>query len=571
MSNIQTLIDDVTQKLSNQSNQNSNHDPFPIETTYKKQVKIRTANIVQQAKFITEEKIKSVVNSYKVIKKWAYILHDKDTNKDGTPKEPHYHIVLSINPAVDIERVAEWFGVPTNLIGIPKGSKGKYGINAFLDCSKYLTHEDEKQQEQGKHHYSDDEVKCNFEFRDEIDTYEVKRLTFNNNQSMFGNNAISEKTKNLRVKVLKGELKLSDIDNDDYVIDINQLNLCRREYLRKHAVIPKFRTNYYIHGGSGSGKSFASRALAKSIFDPYNRLKDEEVFFVTGQGKAMFQGYDGQPVIIFDDLRATALLKYYDGNPGAIFNLFDPVPSTSEQNIKFGSIKLTHYVAIVNSIENFEEFSKNICYKIEKYQDTPEPDKQLWRRFPFWFWLSSDGKQTYDFFVSRQFFNPDEPNYKAYDCFRKMGVRYGLLKAGIDFGMDSVEYNNVRLAHFDKAIEFYRLTKDKFEQSGNVLTLEQKQKLFIDIAEEEKQKSVANLVFDTVDFSEDIDNEILDLKAMEEKALLDYYKVQRKLAEINDLKRRKLAEFDLLAQQEQENIDNEINAITEDTRDMEVD
>lgn len=567
MNNIQTLIDDVTQKLSNQ---NHDHDPMPITTSTfvgKKQILIRTANIVQQAKFINEDTIKSIVNQYKVIKKWAYILHDKDTNEDGTPKEPHYHIVLSLNPPTNIESIAKWFGVPTNLIGIPKGSKGKYGVNAFLDCTKYLTHEDEKQQEKGKYLYSDDEVKCNFEFREEIDTYEVKRINYQSNQqSMFGSNAISEKTKQLRVQVLEGKLKLSDIEHDDYVTDMNQLNMCRREYLRKHAAMPMFRANYYIHGGSGSGKSFASRALAKAIFDPNNELKDEEVFFVTGQGKAMFQGYDGQPVIIFDDLRATALLKYYEGNPGAIFNLFDPIPSTSEQNIKFGSIKLTHCLAIVNSIETFEEFSQNICYKIQKYQDTPEPDKQIWRRFPFFMVLREGGKQVYDLFVSRQFFNPDEKNYKAYDCFRQMGVSYGLLKASVDFGMDSVEYNNLRQTHFEKPVEHYKLTKNKFEQSGNVLTLEQKQKLFNDISEEEKQKNVANLVIDTIDFSQN-SNDILDLKSMEEQALLEYQKAQRNLAIVNELKHRKLAEFDLLAQQEQAEIDR----IIEDTRDMEVD
>ena len=25
---------------------------------------------------------------------WAYILHDRDKNPDGTPKKPHYHIVV---------------------------------------------------------------------------------------------------------------------------------------------------------------------------------------------------------------------------------------------------------------------------------------------------------------------------------------------------------------------------------------------------------------------------------------------------------------------------------------------
>ncbi len=42
-------------------------------------------------------------------------------------------------------------------------SKSKAVGTRFLDCVQYLTHETEKQQASGKHHYDDSEIKANFD------------------------------------------------------------------------------------------------------------------------------------------------------------------------------------------------------------------------------------------------------------------------------------------------------------------------------------------------------------------------------------------------------------------------
>ncbi len=108
--------------------------------------------------------------SHKTIKQWAYICHDKDVAtkddeaqngfKEGTLKPRHWHIVLKCDKAIEIDTIAKWLGVSSNFIDVPRGGK-----RAFLDCVQYLTHEDEKQRNLGKHHYKDDEVKSNFPFR----------------------------------------------------------------------------------------------------------------------------------------------------------------------------------------------------------------------------------------------------------------------------------------------------------------------------------------------------------------------------------------------------------------------
>ena len=51
--------------------------------------------IVQQTNYITEKQIEDgIKNGFKSILQYAYILHDKDTDKDGKPKAAHYHICL---------------------------------------------------------------------------------------------------------------------------------------------------------------------------------------------------------------------------------------------------------------------------------------------------------------------------------------------------------------------------------------------------------------------------------------------------------------------------------------------
>ena len=46
---------------------------------------------------------------YKSIKKYAFILHDKDKNLDGTPKKPHIHLLLHFGTAFDTDNLLKWF------------------------------------------------------------------------------------------------------------------------------------------------------------------------------------------------------------------------------------------------------------------------------------------------------------------------------------------------------------------------------------------------------------------------------------------------------------------------------
>lgn len=422
-------------------------------------MRARTVNIMQYEEYISEETIKNVLSSYKSIEKYAWIKHDKDIDVEtGKLKESHFHIVLQFKTPIYTYQVAKWFKLPVNFVDVPKGR------DAFIQCAQYLTHESEKEQEKGKHLYADDEIFSNFDFREELKKYEENKL----NKSLNGR----DKKAQLRKKVMHEGLKLSEIYIDDYVADFVMLRKCRLEYLKIYAELPKTRINFYITGGGGTGKSLSSKALAKTLVDPDNQLKDEEVFFVVGQQNSKFDNYDGQPVLIWDDLRAFDLLNYYNKNVGAIFNLFDVIPSSSQQNIKFSSVKLINSINIVNSVESFQVFADTICYK---NGGLDEPDKQIYRRFPFF--IEINNSQKYDFFVNKQFFNDDEPNYKAYIQHKEMGI--GIMKITNAYKADDLKRLELTKKHFDIVDKEHKKAVSKFEISENIEDLQRELELEI--------------------------------------------------------------------------------------------
>ena len=112
---------------------------------------------------------------------------------------------------------------------------------------------------------------------------------------------------------------------------------------------------------------------------------DEDIFFEVGAKGAPFEGYDGQPVIIWNDRRAFDLLQELNGR-GNVFNVFDTHPTKQRQNVKFSSICLCNEVNIVNSVQDYVEFLERLAggYTDRNGEEHEAEDKgQSYRRFPF--------------------------------------------------------------------------------------------------------------------------------------------------------------------------------------------
>lgn len=333
--------------------------------------KAKVFNIMQYVKhketgkeLIDETAIKLGL-AHRTIQEWAYILHDKDKMEDGSPKPPHYHIVLKLGTAVDVETIAKWFQIPSNFVDIPKG------WGAFLDCVEYLTHEAKPE----KHHYGDDEVCANFDFRGALNRKNQNRLQYGKD--------LNEKEQ-MMVDVLHGKSLRDCMAEDEllYISNIDKLHKLRLEYISMQEP-PKLRLNYYVYGPGGIGKGLMCRALARALFPISDN--DEDIFFETGSKNALFEGYDGQPVIIWNDCRALDLLNALNGR-GNVFNVFDTHPSGQRQNVKYSSVRLCNCVNIVNGIQGYTEFLDGLAgeYKDRSGEEFKAEDKsQSYRRFPF--------------------------------------------------------------------------------------------------------------------------------------------------------------------------------------------
>lgn len=245
-----------------------------------------------------KEDLKTILEKSSV-EEWAYILHDKDIDKDGKTIRPHFHVVLKFKDAKTISRVAKIFNDKQEYIEVWKNTIG----NAY----SYLIHETSKAKD--KHHYEPTEVISSFDFETRI--------------------------KQIRKKVAKPSKK--DIDDliDDYSNElltktelqekIGVLEMARHKTLldhiedilayKKHQKFLKdFKgqkcTTYWIYGKSGIGKTKMVREILEELH-PNN-------FRILGSQRDHFQEYHGEEFIVINDLRPQ------DYEYGQLLTLLDP-------------------------------------------------------------------------------------------------------------------------------------------------------------------------------------------------------------------------------------------------------
>ena len=347
------------------------------EQIKEKPIKARVFHIVQRSvmiekignetvmtELLTRDKIMQGLG-HKGIKEWAFILHDKDVDENGNLKSPHWHIVISCPNQAKLTSISEWFGVPCNFIDLPKGR------GAFGDCIAYLTHEEI----QGKYVYERSEISANFD----VEKFFQNRLE---EKTKYGKSLTEEER--IIAGVLYNGMTLAYCRKNyryEYIRLFERLKKCRIDYLSQLPP-PQTRVNFYIEGEGGIGKGLFSRALALSFFSEYE--DESEIFFEVGGENVTFEGYDGQPVVIWNDCRAYDLLKKLGGRDN-VFNVFDTHPTSQRQNVKYSSTVLQNTINIVNSPQPYIEFLDRLSGEyVDKSGEKriAEDKKQSYRRFP---------------------------------------------------------------------------------------------------------------------------------------------------------------------------------------------
>ena len=332
------------------------------------------------------------------LKAYAYIRHDKCVynSEDDIPlgrsvgdvRPPHWHVLLQFKNAVNLDSLARSFNVPSNLVKVMRGA------GAFLDGIQYLTHEAPKQwEEKGKHRYPREEVffaseKVANYWWDVLDSRTEKRMELPS----------KEIARSIHKKIIEGKIDLDEayaINPEVYNENENLFKRARRNYISQMK-LPVVRSNYYISGPAGAGKTIAAIALARSLFPD---IDDKKLYTIIGDKKVAFDQYDGQPVIIWDDWRPEELLSIF--GRGLTWKIFAINPEQVIVNVKYGHASLVNVVNIVTSVVPFMQFVDNLS---DEYKDThgntqPSEDKgQGYRRFPMFIEVTP---QSLELFVTQ--------------------------------------------------------------------------------------------------------------------------------------------------------------------------
>lgn len=415
-----------------------------MDVTKAEDKRVRQVTLSLLADTITEAEIQKVFNSWAVgIKGGAYCLHDKDTYSEkeakkynkrlddkiayyknlddeearekvkelesskveaGQDKPDHYHILMNFGKSPrTLGDIAKAFKTEVNMIEVvSRGMKG------FASMMAYLTHNTTKAQRDGKYVYDNDIVKnvvfpevALFEDFDDYDSFIsafiAKELEFDLNAKMV-----------MQGKITPEELK--EKDPDYYLKNLTLIKHARREYVNSLPT-PNILFNYYIgamessvEGSQGRiGKSMASKILAISLLAPdypdvdFYEMTDDDlvrkgyIYWAGGDGVAL-QRYDGQKVIIWDDVRGFDLIKTF-GGVSRLFDAFDTRPKPVPLNIKYGETYLKNSYNIITGTQTYKEFInelsvefkdvKNNWGDVRSIRQTKEDKSQAKGRFPF--------------------------------------------------------------------------------------------------------------------------------------------------------------------------------------------
>ncbi len=290
-----------------------------------------------QQVYLSEEKIIKTLKERPFIK-WCYILHDKDTNEDGTLKAPHWHIFVKLANGRNFGEIAEWFGVPVQQV--EKIKCGRYD-----GAVPYCIHKNNPE----KYQYSPEEVKASFDYLALLKKQDKK---FNYEQ----------RKKEIIEQIAEGTIRIFNLYEHitPYEYTIFKKEIDRTFEYRRNAIANEQRKKevIFIQGDSQVGKTTYAKKLATD--KGYS-------FKVSGASNDPLEGYEGQDCLILDDLRGSSqrledLLKMLDNHTSSM--------AKSRYHNKILECKLI----IITSTQGIETFFSNL------FMEHPESIVQLKRR-----------------------------------------------------------------------------------------------------------------------------------------------------------------------------------------------
>ena len=321
----------------------------------------------QQLQYLPPSAKRKTLNSiYKVMieklnpKKIAGIVHDKDMNQDGELVTPHVHIVLQFENQRSVIQLAKLIEEPQ----ISAFQQWKGNVN---NAYSYLIHQTNDALE--KYQYDVNEVKANFDYPELMATI-AKKVKQKSNQHD------SEIIKRLLDQLGEGEMTkeevISNLTGSQFAKAKKQINDVAQQVQAEKAkiwLIERKKNNQpitviWIYGQSETGKTLLAKQYAKTR---------KQAYYVTGSSKDSFQHYEGEHIVILDELRPKTF-PYDD-----LLKMLDPYGENPKAPRRFFDKSLMVDLFIITSPYDPKQFYDEIF----NHKESVDSFKQLQRRITF--------------------------------------------------------------------------------------------------------------------------------------------------------------------------------------------
>ena len=330
----------------------------------------------------------------RTIKKWAYIVHDKDNytkydeienseHKAGTHKPNHVHIYVNFgDTGINHVDVAKWFKINEHSV--------KKINSTAANCLLYFVHCTQDAIADGKFMYSWDEVKHSPNWNPELFTEEAR---YDNFIGKFDEYSYKQQIEKIHaIKDLKLRIKLQKQLDDAFLGELKY----------RSTFIDRFIQVMFITGGTGTGKTTFARQFVEKLnyFDivPEKYCRKKSVngeklyrpldYAVSGSSNDVFENYKGEDVFILDDMRDdslsfTDLLKFLDNHTNS------PVKSRFSNKCFFGVLIIITSEQPLNKWYRYED-------ELGKKPIDRKTLKQLYRRISNYVVVKEDKIFLYD-------------------------------------------------------------------------------------------------------------------------------------------------------------------------------
>ena len=352
----------------------------------------------QEAGFVFDAELSAKAQAY-ADEKFPHIAKDE-------LKPPHYHIILTFTVNRRADEIARWFDLE------PNWDEVKTGKGAAESAWAYLVHANAPK----KHQYEPSSVTASFDYETalqeqiakverhrkyEVDTYEI-------------NDVLEAVAKGLPLEEAKNL-----VSRAVYYRNQQYFERARKDYVIHNAPMPLYRQVFYIeskgidadHGKGGLGKSACSKAFARqlakefgaSVSKDFNDLND--YIYVCGDAKVFMQNYDGQPVLLLDEISGVDFKRALKGVNG-VKSLLSPFPERKSIDKKHGEVVCTAKYIIINGIQSYKAFIRDLAEEATIDGVTQKSEVSVIEQFERRFWgkfIILDASQI-EFWLNRGLF-----------------------------------------------------------------------------------------------------------------------------------------------------------------------